>query len=213
MQHCPWSESGARPLTVRPALRVPLNTAECPPAEGYIARRAGPMWLLEQATSRRNTSQLQKAFIEQAAQCDAFNVKGRTMPMTSPYTPGDMLGQSAIIQSSAYIGIAAILAVFIVAFATAPKARAQDNGHHPRHADHHSKWNSQAPTREISLLHETRYVGQSSSYFSGGRDASFAEIPTLHHSPVSANALAVPGMQKSFRLRRGRYGSRALPRD
>jgi hypothetical protein len=28
------------------------------------------------------------------------------------------------------IGIAAILAVFILTFATAPKARAQDNGHH-----------------------------------------------------------------------------------
>jgi hypothetical protein len=98
------------------------------------------MWLLEQVTSRRNTNQLQKAFIEQAAQCDAFNVKGRTMPMTSPYTPGDMLRQSAIIQSSAYIGIAAILAVFIVAFATAPKARAQDNGHRLHHADHYSKW-------------------------------------------------------------------------
>jgi hypothetical protein len=130
----------ARPLTVRPALRLPLNTAECPPAGGYIARRAGPTWLLEQATSRRNTNQLQKAFIEQAAQCDAFNVKGRRMPMTSPYTPGDMLRQSAIIQSSAYIGIAAILAVFVVAFATAPKARAQDNGHHLHHADHYSKW-------------------------------------------------------------------------
>jgi hypothetical protein len=84
--------------------------------------------------------QLQKAFIEQAAQCDAFNVKGRTMPMTLPYTPGDMLRQSAIIQSSAYIGMAAILAVFIVAFATAPKARAQDYGHHLHHTDHYSKW-------------------------------------------------------------------------
>jgi hypothetical protein len=97
------------------------------------------MWLIEQATSRRTTSQLQKVFIEQTAQCDAFNVKGRTMPMTSSYTPRDMLRQSAIIQSSAYIGIAAILAVFVVAFATAPKARAQDNGHHLHHADHYSK--------------------------------------------------------------------------
>ena len=35
---------------------------------------------------------------------------------------------------------AAILAVFILAFATAPKARAQDNGHHLHHADHYSKW-------------------------------------------------------------------------
>jgi len=125
----------------------------------------------------------------------------------------DKLRQAANVQSSAYIGIAAILAVFILTFATASKARAQDNCHHPHHADHHSKWNSQVPTREISLLHETRYVGQSSPYFPGGRDASFAETPTLRHSSVPANALAVPGMQKSFRLRRGRYGSRALPRD
>ncbi len=125
----------------------------------------------------------------------------------------DKLRHAANVQSSAYIGIAAILAVFILTFATASKARAQDNGHHPHHADHHSKWNSQVPTREISLLRETRYVGQSSPYFPGGRDASFAETPTLRHSSVPANALAVPGMQKSFRLRRGRYGSRALPRD
>jgi hypothetical protein len=62
------------------------------------------------------------------------------MPMTSPYTPGDMLRQSTIFQSSIYIGIAAILAAFIVAFATAPKARAQDNGHHLHHADHYSTW-------------------------------------------------------------------------
>jgi hypothetical protein len=95
---------------------------------------------LEQATSRRNTNQRQKAFIEQAAQCDAFNVKGRTMPMTAPYTPRNILRQPANIRSSAYIGIAAILAVFIVAFATAPKARAQDNGHHLHHAEHYSTW-------------------------------------------------------------------------
>jgi hypothetical protein len=30
--------------------------------------------------------------------------------------------------------------VFIVAFATAPKARAQGNGHHLHHAEHYSKW-------------------------------------------------------------------------
>src|SRR6266851_4164964 len=66
----------------------------------------------------------------------------------------DKLRHAANVQSSAYIGIAAILAVFILTFATASKARAQDNGHHPHHADHHSKWNSQVPTREISLLHD-----------------------------------------------------------
>src|ERR1700754_2278046 len=46
----------------------------------------------------------------------------------------------AAFQSSIYIGIAAILAAFIVVFATAPKARAQDNGHHLHHVDHYSKW-------------------------------------------------------------------------
>ena len=100
--------------------------------------------------------QLQKAFIEQAAQCDAFNVKGRTMPMTAPYTPRNILRQPANIRSSAYIGIAAILAVFIVAFATAPKARAQDNGHHPHHAAHHCKWYSQASMHEAFLLRQIR---------------------------------------------------------
>jgi ethanolamine transporter EutH len=38
----------------------------------------------------------------------------------------DTLGQADNVQSSAYIGIAAILAVFILTFAIAPKARAQD---------------------------------------------------------------------------------------
>ena len=41
----------------------------------------------------------------------------------------DTLRQGASTQSSAYIGIAAILAMFILAFATAPKTRAQGNGH------------------------------------------------------------------------------------
>jgi hypothetical protein len=58
---------------------------------------------------------------------------------TLPPPSTALLRQPGIFQSSAYIGIAAILAVFIVAFATAPKARAQDNGHHLHHADHCSK--------------------------------------------------------------------------
>src|SRR5882672_2959028 len=62
------------------------------------------------------------------------------MLMTSPCAPVDTLRQPVHIRSSAYIASAAILAVFIVAFATAPKARAQDNGHHFHHADHYSKW-------------------------------------------------------------------------
>ena len=60
--------------------------------------------------------------------------------MTLPSTPVDMLRQSTIVRSSIYIGIAATLAAFIVAFATSPKARAQDNGHHLYHADHYSQW-------------------------------------------------------------------------
>ena len=35
-----------------------------------------------------------------------------------------------LVAQAFYIGIAAILAVFILTFAMAPKARAQDNGHH-----------------------------------------------------------------------------------
>ena len=35
----------------------------------------------------------------------------------------------ASMKSSAYIGVAALLAMFIVAFATAPKARPHSNGH------------------------------------------------------------------------------------
>jgi hypothetical protein len=70
----------------------------------------------------------------------ASNVKVEPMPMISPYGPVDMLGLPTRIESPAYIGIAAILAAFILAFATAPKARAQDNGHDLHHADHYSKW-------------------------------------------------------------------------
>jgi hypothetical protein len=51
-----------------------LEVPKCAAAETKVANmqagpdkmcRAGPMWLLEQATSRRNTNQLQKGFIEQ----------------------------------------------------------------------------------------------------------------------------------------------------
>jgi hypothetical protein len=41
----------------------------------------------------------------------------------------DTLGQAANVQPTACIGIAAILAVFILTFATAPKAGAHDAGH------------------------------------------------------------------------------------
>jgi hypothetical protein len=58
----------------------------------------------------------------------------------SPRAPVDTLRQPTNSRPSAYISIAAILAVFILAFATAPKTRAQDNGHHRHHADHYSKW-------------------------------------------------------------------------
>ena len=68
----------------------------------------------------------------------------------------DTLRQAGNVQSAVYIGIAAILAVFILTFTTAPKARAQDNGHHPHHAAHHCKWYRQAPMREAFLLRQIR---------------------------------------------------------
>jgi len=68
----------------------------------------------------------------------------------------ETLRQAANVQSAAYLGTAAILAVFILTFAMAPKARAQDNGHHPRHAAHHCKWYSQAPMRETFRLRQIR---------------------------------------------------------
>jgi hypothetical protein len=43
----------------------------------------------------------------------------------------------------ACISIAAILAVFILAFATTPKTRAQDHSHHLPHAARYSKWKQQ----------------------------------------------------------------------
>jgi hypothetical protein len=42
--------------------------------------------------------------------------------------------------SRAYIGLAFIIALLMFAFATSPKARAQDSGHHLYHADYYSKW-------------------------------------------------------------------------
>jgi hypothetical protein len=48
--------------------------------------------------------------------------------------------------SRAYIGFAFIIALLMFAFATTPKARAQDNGHHLHHADHYSKWHQPGVT-------------------------------------------------------------------
>ena len=42
--------------------------------------------------------------------------------------------------SRAYVGFAFIIALLMFVFATTPRARAQDNGHHLHHADHYSKW-------------------------------------------------------------------------
>jgi hypothetical protein len=42
--------------------------------------------------------------------------------------------------SRAYVGFALIIALLMFVFATTPRARAQDNGHHLHHADHYSKW-------------------------------------------------------------------------
>jgi len=68
----------------------------------------------------------------------------------------DTLRQAGNVQSAACIEIAAILTVFILTFATAPKVRAQDNGHYPHHAAHHCKWYSQAPMHEALLLRQIR---------------------------------------------------------
>jgi hypothetical protein len=62
------------------------------------------------------------------------------MPETSRSLPVGTAHQSNSIRSLAYIGTAAMLAVFMLGFATTSKARAQDNGHHLYHADHYSKW-------------------------------------------------------------------------
>jgi hypothetical protein len=61
------------------------------------------------------------------------------MPVTSRTLPVGKAHQSSNIRSIAYIGTAAILAVFMLGFATTLKARAQDNGHHLYLADHYSK--------------------------------------------------------------------------
>jgi hypothetical protein len=54
------------------------------------------------------------------------------------------------------IGIAAILAVFILTFATAPKARAQDNGHHFAAHRHIVIPTYAPPPSEAYLLHGIR---------------------------------------------------------
>jgi len=68
----------------------------------------------------------------------------------------DTLRRATGMQSFAYISIAAILAVFILTFATAPKARAQDNGHHLAEHRHIVIPAYTPPPREASLLHEIR---------------------------------------------------------
>jgi hypothetical protein len=62
------------------------------------------------------------------------------MPMTSRSLPVGTAHQSSNIRSVAYIGTAVILAVLMLGYASTPKARAQDNGHHLYHADYYSKW-------------------------------------------------------------------------
>ena len=58
---------------------------------------------------------------------------------TSRNRSGDASCNVANVQSAAYVGVAVILAVFILAFATAPKVRKPDDGHHVHLADHRSK--------------------------------------------------------------------------
>ena len=70
------------------------------------------------------------------------------MSRSRPIALSAVRAQPANIRSAAYIGTAALLAAFILVFATAPRARAQENGHHLHHADHYSKWKQ--PGTEIS---------------------------------------------------------------
>src|SRR5689334_5306799 len=58
---------------------------------------------------------------------------------TSRKRSSDTSRNVANVQSAAYVGVAAILAVFILAFAAAPKVRAQDDGHHVQLTGHQSK--------------------------------------------------------------------------
>jgi len=68
----------------------------------------------------------------------------------------DTLRQAADVQSAFYIGIAASLAVFILTFTTAPKARAQDNGHHFAAHRHIVIPTYAPPPSEAYLLHGIR---------------------------------------------------------
>jgi hypothetical protein len=62
------------------------------------------------------------------------------MPVISRSLPVGTAHQPSNIRSVAYIGTAGILTVFMLGFASTPKARAQDNGHQLYHADYYSKW-------------------------------------------------------------------------
>src|SRR5215475_12995045 len=63
------------------------------------------------------------------------------MPATSQSLPVGTAHQSTKLRSVAYIGAAAILAVFMLGFASTPKARAQHNAYQLYSADYSSKWN------------------------------------------------------------------------
>ena len=52
----------------------------------------------------------------------------------------DRFNEASRNSSRAYIGFAFIIALLMMAFAVASKARAQDNGHHLYHADYYSQW-------------------------------------------------------------------------
>src|SRR3954447_5858869 len=82
--------------------------------------------------------------------------KGRMMPVTSRSLPVGTAHQSGNIRSVAYIGTAGILAVFMLGFASTPKARAQDNGHHLYHADYYSKWKQPATDSSCCNGKETK---------------------------------------------------------
>ena len=134
------------------------------------------------------------------------------MPVTSRSLPVATAHQSSNIRSVAYIGTAAILAVFMLGFALAPKARAQDNGHQLYHAEYYSKWKqpgteaSWCNGRETRGGHITGDCYPTTAEFRGGHwwaktddgqwvvvpyDRSCASAIRTSSEPISASAMAM----------------------
>ena len=97
------------------------------------------------------------------------------MPVTSRSLPVATAHQSRSIRSVAYIGTASVLAVLMLSFACTPKARAQDEGHHPYHADYYSKWKQPGTDASCCNGKETK-----SGHVSGDCYPTTAEVRDGH---------------------------------